>query len=68
MIVNQWGEPFKFAKAAQRDTSARPWEPVRMQDIGTLIPSWDRKTIVSASRRLYTTEGVLLGAIQQKAM
>jgi len=68
MIVNQWGEPFKFAKAAQRDTSARPWEPVRMQDIGTLIPSWDRKTIVSASRRLYTNEGVLLGAIQQKAM
>ena len=68
MIVNQFGEPYKFAKGAQRNTTARPWEPVQMRDIGTLIPSWDRKTLVSASRRLYTNEGVLLGAIQQKAM
>lgn len=68
MIVNQWGEPYKFAKGAQRSTSNRPWEPVQMKDISTLIPSWDRKTLVSASRRLYMNEGVLLGAIQQKAM
>ena len=68
MIVNQFGEPYKFAKGAQRNTTARPWEPVQMRDIGTLIPSWDRKTLVSASRRLYTNEGVLIGAIQQKAM
>lgn len=68
MIVDRHGNPFKAAQSAQQHSPARPWQPVQMADIGKLVPSYDRKTLVSASRRLYLNEGVLVGAIQQKAM
>jgi len=68
MIVDQWGNSWKAAQGAITQTSARPWIPTPMKDIGELVPSRDRKTLVSFSRRLYLNEGILLGAIQQKAM
>jgi len=68
MIVNQYGEPFKAAQGAVRYSAARPYTPVQMKDITELVPAYDRKALVSFSRRLYLNEGVLLGAIQQKAM
>jgi capsid protein len=68
MIVDQWGQNYKAAQGAVTHTAARPFQPVQMKDIGELVPSRDRKTLVSYSRRLYLNEGILLGAIQQKAM
>jgi len=68
MIVDQWGQNYKAAQGAITHTAARPFQPVQMKDIGELVPSRDRKTLVSYSRRLYLNEGILLGAIQQKAM
>jgi hypothetical protein len=68
MILNQYGEPFKAAQGAVRYSAARPYTPVQMKDITELVPAYDRKALVSFSRRLYLNEGVLLGAIQQKAM
>jgi capsid protein len=68
MIVDQWGNNWKAAQGAITQTSERPWIPTPMKDIGELVPARDRKTLVSFSRRLYLNEGILLGAIQQKAM
>jgi hypothetical protein len=68
MILDQWGNNLKAAQGAITNSPARPYQPVQMKDIGQLVPSYDRKTLVSFSRRLYLNEGVLLGAIQQKAM
>jgi len=68
MIVDYYGNPWKAAQGAVTNTPARPYQPVQMKDIGELVPSRDRKTLVSFSRRLYLNEGILLGAIQQKAM
>lgn len=54
LIVDQWGRKinWKAARAAQWDAE-RPWEPVERKDIDKLIPSQDRETLVSHSRRLY---------------
>lgn len=68
MIVDLYGNPYQAARGARRNDPARPYEPVQMKDIGQLVPSWDRKTLVSASRRLSLNEGVLKGAIDQRAM
>jgi hypothetical protein len=68
MILNQYGQPWKAAQGAVRNTPARPFMPVQMKDISEMVPSHDRKALTSYSRRLYLNEGVLLGAIQQKAM
>jgi len=68
MIVDTYGNPYVAAQGAVTQTAARPFQPVQMKDIGELVPARDRKTLVSYSRRLYLNEGILLGAIQQKAM
>lgn len=68
MIVDQYGQPWKAAQGAVRYSAARPYQPVQMKDIGELVPAYDRKALVSFSRRLYLNDGILLGAIQQKAM
>ena len=68
MIVDHYGNPYVAAQGAVTTSSARPFQPVQMKDIGELVPARDRKTLVSYSRRLYLNEGILLGAIQQKAM
>ena len=70
-ILDQHGNPYasrRPARAAEGYTGARPYEPVEMKDIGDLVPSWDRKTILSASRKLYLNEEILKGAIEQKSM
>ena len=68
MIVDTYGNPYTAAQGAVRSSSARPFQPVQMKDISELVPARDRMTLVSYSRRLYLNEGILLGAIQQKAM
>lgn len=70
-ILDHYGNPYasrRPARAADTHTGSRPYESVEMKDIGELVPSWDRKTIVSASRKLYLNEEVLKGAIEQKSM
>ena len=68
MIVDTYGNPYTAAQGAVRSSSARPFQPVQMKDISELVPARDRMTLASFSRRLYLNEGILLGAIQQKAM
>ena len=69
-LVDQFGNTisYKAAAAANRYTRERPWEPVQLSDIDDLIPSIDRKTLLSASRRLFLNLGPARGAIEQKAM
>lgn len=70
-ILDQHGQPYQSrrpARAAENNSGSRPYESVEMKDIGDLVPSWDRKTIVSASRKLYLNEEILKGAIEQKSM
>lgn len=73
-IVDQFGTPFAnpygnvAARGASRSSGLRPWEPVRLQDIGKLVPACDRHTLLSASRRLYLNQPILSGAVEQKSM
>jgi hypothetical protein len=71
-ILDQWGEPYVYnrraARAADGNNGTRPYESVELKDIGQLVPSYDRRTILSASRKLYLNEPVLQGAVEQKAM
>lgn len=69
-LVDQFGRPFniqrKFARAAEQ-TPQRPYEPVQIGDIGDLIKTYDWRTLLSASRRLFANMGLPKGAIIQKA-
>ena len=70
-ILDQHGNYYETrrpARAAEGNNGTRPYEPIEMKDIGELVPSWDRKTIVSASRKLYLNEEILKGAIETKSM
>ena len=70
-LLNEFGTPYvqyKAARSAERHSGQRPWEPVELRNIDKLIPSYDRKTLLSASRRMYINIGVARGAIDQKAM
>lgn len=73
-ILDQFGTPFAnnyggvVARGASRYNGMRPWEPVKLADIGTLVPASDRATLVSASRRLYLNQPILSGAVEQKSM
>ncbi len=73
-ILDQFGAPFSnpygnhVARGASRNNGLRPWEPIKLQDIGTLVPASDRATLVSASRRLYLNQPILSGAVEQKSM
>ena len=70
MLVDQYGRSIQrnAARSADRSSADRPWEPVELRDIGKLVPAYDRKTLLSASRRLYLNLGPARGAIDQKAM
>lgn len=70
-ILDQHGNPYasrRPARAAESGTGARTYEALDLKDIGDLVPSMDRKTILSASRKLYLNEEILKGAIEQKSM
>lgn len=69
-ILDQWGNPFrnpKFAAAASRS----PFRGVQYSNtekgINDLIPSQDRKTLATLSRRLVFNQGPAKEAIRQKA-
>ena len=70
-ILNQYGQPYsyqsKFAHAADRSTSRGPQFTNVLADISKLVPSFDRMTLQSLSRRLYLNFPVYKGACDQKA-
>lgn len=70
MLLDQFGRSYQYkaARSADRSSNDRPFEPVQLKDISQLVPSYDRKTLLSASRRLYLNLGPARGAIDQKAM
>lgn len=70
-ILNEYGNPVasnrRFVDAAMRNDGSRPWMPVNLADIETLVPATDWRTIIAVSRKLYTNFGIVKGAINQKA-
>ena len=67
MIVDEYGNPYKIAHAADRSNRRGPQFAVRNDDIERLIPSGDRKTLTSLSNRLFMNMGVPRACILQKA-
>ena len=66
-ILNEFGQPYTFAHAADRSNRRGPQFAVRNDDIDRLIPSNDRKTILSLSNRLFVNMGVPRACVLQKA-
>lgn len=66
-ILDQHGNPVRFAHAATRDFRRSPQFQNIDGDIDKLIPMHDRRTLAALSRRLYTNMGVPRAAINQKA-
>jgi len=66
-ILNEFGQPYTFAHAADRSSRRGPQFTVRNEDIDRLIPSNDRRTIASLSNRLFTNMGVPKACVLQKA-
>jgi capsid protein len=69
-LVDQYGYPVycetKFSKGAQQGVN-KPFERQFIGDIDDLIPSYDWRTLLSASRRLFTNMGIVKSATIQKA-
>lgn len=70
-ILDQYGQPattpYRFAHAADRSRFRGPQYEVRDIDIDKLIPSHDRRALVSMSKRLFTNVGVPKAILTQKA-
>jgi capsid protein len=66
-ILDQYGNPWKFAHAADTRRTRGPQFPTRTGDFDALIPSSDLTTLRSLSNRLYTNMGIPRAAINQKA-
>lgn len=68
-LVDQFGQPISFSRfldAAQQSNDRPAW-PTRAEGIKRAVNTFDWRTIVSASRRLFGNMGVPRGAIGQKA-
>jgi hypothetical protein len=66
-ILNEFGQPYTFAHAADRSYRRGPQFAVRNDDIERLIPANDRRTLASLSNRLYMNTGVPKACVNQKA-
>ena len=66
-ILNEFGQPYTFAHAADRSPRRGPQFHTRNDDIDKLIPSHDRRTLCSLSNRLFMNMGVPRACILQKA-
>ena len=64
---NEYSNPSTFAHGASRSRSRGPQFSDRNVDIQKLIPSYDRKRLVSISSRLFMNMGVPKAACRQKA-
>lgn len=72
-ILDQYGNPVtsgsggRFANAANRGDRSHPPEALFTDDIDKLIPDYDRKTLVSGSRKMFQNFPPAEGGITQKA-
>ena len=66
-IINELGQPYTFAHAADRSSRRGPQFAVRNDDIDRLIPSNDRRTLSSLSNRLFMNMGVPKACVLQKS-
>jgi len=70
-ILDQYGNAAyssrRFSQGAEQ-TTTRPWSPVRLDDIDSLITSYERETLVSVSRSIIENFGPVKGAIREIAM
>jgi hypothetical protein len=70
-ILDEYGNPAyvsrRFSQGSEQ-TTTRPWQPVRLDDIGKLVTSYERETLVSVSRSIIENFGPVKGAIRQIAM
>jgi capsid protein len=67
LTASEYPQPWTFAHGASRDRTRGPQFSDRNADIEKLIPSTDRKRLVSISSRLFMNMGVPKAAIRQKA-
>lgn len=70
MLVDQYGQAVstRLLNGAERWPRSRPHWPVRAEDSRKAIDLTDWLTVLSVSRRLFANNGILKGAIAQKAM
>lgn len=72
-ILDQYGNPIqsanggRFSNAANRGDRSQPLEPLFTDDFDKLIPDWDRKALLSGSRKMFQNFPPAEGAITQKA-
>lgn len=66
-ILNEFGQPYTFAHAADRSPRRGPQFAVRNDDIDRLIPAGDRRTLCSLSNRLFMNTGVPRACVLQKS-
>lgn len=72
-ILDQHGNPVtsgiggKFANSAARYDRAAPPEPLFTDDFDKLVPDWDRKALVSGSRKMFQNFPPYEGMITMKA-
>lgn len=70
MILDEFARPVtpsRFAHGADRSRLRGPQYTIKQGTIDDLIPSFDRRTLVSLSQRLYINHGILKAVIDQKA-
>ena len=66
-ILDQYGRQMNYraARAANHNYD-RPYEPIEKKDITDLIPSQDRKTLLSHARRIYINFSPIRKAVTQR--
>lgn len=70
-ILDQWGNPIRYGGRfldATSNSGNHPAWPVLSESIRKSVSWWDLQTSTSISRRLFVNNGILKGAICQKAM
>ena len=69
-IIDIYGNPIttRLINGAESNSSARPQMRTRVESIKEAVPMTDWRTILSVSRRLFANNGIIQGALAQKAM
>ena len=69
-IIDIYGNPIttRLLNGAESNSSARPAMRTRVESIKEAVPMTDWKVILSVSRRLFANNGIIQGALSQKAM
>lgn len=68
MIVNQFGTPYKFLDSSQQRYNRPLNQSPKPKDFDDLISNMDHATVVGRSKKLFSNNGTVKGAIFQKSM